>query len=225
MVWGRLRLQAEIEVTMTEGTLYVVSAPSGAGKTSLIKALLGREQQLHLSVSYTTRAPRPGEQDGVHYHFVDAGTFRRMVGEGAFVEHAEVFGNWYGTGEATLRASLARGDDLVLEIDWQGAHQVRQRFPQAVGIFILPPSVATLDTRLRGRGQDDAEIIAGRMAQARAEISHYGDYDYLVVNDDFATALDDLAAILRARRLLQTFQTPRLRSLLDALLGGGEQEA
>jgi guanylate kinase len=209
---------------MTEGTLYIVSAPSGAGKTSLIKALLGRDPQLHLSVSYTTRAPRPGEQDGVHYHFVDAETFRRMVGEGAFLEHAEVFGNWYGTAEAALRASLTEGQDLVLEIDWQGARQVRERFAQAVGIFILPPSVATLDARLRGRGQDDSAVIAGRMAQARAEIAHYRDYDYLVVNDDFAVALDDLAAILRARRLLGALQAPRLLPLLDALLGAGNQD-
>jgi guanylate kinase len=214
---------AQVEATMTEGTLYVISAPSGAGKTSLIKALLGRDPRLHLSISYTTRAPRPGEQDGMHYHFVEVETFRRMAGEGAFLEHAEVFGNWYGTAEAALRAGLAEGQDLVLEIDWQGARQVRKRFPQAVGIFILPPSVATLEARLHGRGQDDAGIIAGRMAQARAEIAHYPDYDYLVVNDDFTVALEDLAAILRARRQLGTLQAPRLAPLLDALLRAGEE--
>lgn len=206
---------------MSEGTLYVVSAPSGAGKTSLIKALLGRDPDLHLSVSYTTRRPRPGEVDGVHYHYVDPQTFQGMVGEGAFLEHAQVFGNWYGTAEAALRAGLAQGQDLVLEIDWQGARQVRQRFPEAVGIFILPPSVAALEARLCGRGQDDAAIIAGRMAQARDEIAHYQDYDYLVVNQDFDVALDDLTAILRARRLLRGAQAPRLAPVLDDLLGAG----
>lgn len=206
---------------MTSGTLYVISAPSGAGKTSLIKALLGRDPHLHLSVSYTTRAPRPGEIDGVHYRFVDPPTFQRMVAEAAFLEHAQVFGNWYGTAEAALRAGLEEGRDLVLEIDWQGAHQVRERFPAAVGIFILPPSVATLDTRLRGRGQDGEAVIATRMAQAREEISHCHDYDYLVVNDSFEVALDDLAAIVRARRLRRSIQGSRLAALLADLLGAG----
>jgi len=206
---------------MSDGTLYVISAPSGAGKTSLIKALLQRDPHLHLSVSYTTRAPRPGEIDGVHYRFVDPPTFQRMVGEGAFLEYAQVFGNWYGTAEATLRSGLAEGQDLVLEIDWQGARQVRARFPEAVGIFVLPPSVATLDARLRGRGQDDATVIAGRMAQAREEIAHYSDYDHLVVNDDFDVAVDDLAAIVRARRLRRAVQGPRLAVLLADLLGDG----
>jgi guanylate kinase len=206
---------------MTSATLYVISAPSGAGKTSLIKALLGRDPGLHLSVSYTTRAPRPGELDGVHYRFVDVPTFQSMVGEGAFLEHAQVFGNWYGTAEAALRAGLAEGQDLILEIDWQGARQVRSRFAEAVGVFILPPSVATLAERLSGRGQDDAAVIAGRMAQARDEIAHYGDYDYLVVNDDFEIALADLAALVRARRLRAAAQGPRLEGLLADLLGGG----
>jgi guanylate kinase len=207
------------EGAMTSGTLYVISAPSGAGKTSLIKALLGRDPNLHLSVSYTTRAARPGEVDGVHYHFVDLSTFLHMVGEGAFLEHAQVFGNWYGTAEAALRRGLAQGRDLVLEIDWQGARQVRARFPEAVGIFILPPSVTALDTRLRGRGQDGEAVIAARMAQARAEIGHYRDYDYLVVNDSFEVALDDLAAVVRAQRLQRLVQGPRLALLLGELLG------
>ena len=207
---------------MTNATLYVVSAPSGAGKTSLIKALLARDPHLRLSVSYTTRAPRPGEVDGVHYHFVDAPTFQRMVADDAFLEHAQVFGNWYGTAEATLRGGLERGQDLILEIDWQGARQVRERFPETVGIFILPPSVSVLQARLVGRGQDGEAVIAGRMAQAQAEIAHYRDYDYLVVNELFDAALDDLLAILRARRLRRVGQEPRLADLLAALLRGGE---
>jgi len=207
---------------MTSGTLYVISAPSGAGKTSLIKALLERDRRLRLSVSYTTRAPRPGEVEGVHYHFVDSAAFLRLVAAGAFLEHAQVFGNWYGTAEATLRSGLAEGQDLVLEIDWQGARQVRGCFPEAVGIFVLPPSVAALDVRLRGRGQDGEPVIAARMAQAREEIGHYRDYDYLVVNDAFDVALDDLAAIVRAQRLRRAAQGPRLAGLLDDLLGGHE---
>jgi guanylate kinase len=203
---------------MAGGTLYVISAPSGAGKTSLIKALLERDPHLRLSVSYTTRAPRPGEVEGVHYHFVDAPTFLRLVAEGAFLEHAQVFGNWYGTAEATLRSGLQEGQDLILEIDWQGARQVRGRFPEAVGVFILPPSVVALQARLQGRGQDGKAVIAARMAQAQEEIAHYRDYEYLVVNDGFDVALDDLAAIVRAQRLQRSRQAPRLSCLLDDLL-------
>lgn len=210
---------------MPNGTLYVISAPSGAGKTSLVKALLGRDPGLHLSVSYTTRRPRPGEIDGLHYHFVAHERFQAMVAAGAFLEHAQVYGNWYGTAEATLRDELAAGRDLILEIDWQGAHQVRNRFPEAVGIFILPPDLATLEARLRGRGQDDAAVIAGRMAQARAEIVHHLDYDYLVINDDFEVALDDLAAIVRARRLLHPIRSPLLGPLLADLLGDSTETA
>lgn len=204
---------------MTSGTLYVISAPSGAGKTSLIKALLERDPRLHLSVSYTTRVPRHGEVDGVHYHFVDSETFLGMVAEGAFLEHAQVFGNWYGTADATLRSGLAEGQDLILEIDWQGARQVRGRFPEALGIFVLPPSVAALDARLRGRGQDDEAVIAARMAQAREEIAHYRDYDYLIVNDGFDVAVEELVAIVRARRLRRVSQGPRLAALIEDLLG------
>jgi len=207
---------------MTSGTLYVISAPSGAGKTSLIRALLGRDGHLGLSVSYTTRAPRPGEIDGVHYHFVDEMAFQRLIAEGALLEHAQVFGNWYGTAEATLRSGLEEGRDLILEIDWQGARQVRERFPQAVGIFILPPSLAVLHDRLLGRGQDGEAVIAGRMARAQAEIAHYRDYDYLVVNEVFDAALDDLLAILRAERLRRGKQELRLAGLLANLLPGGE---
>jgi len=210
---------------MPNGTLYVISAPSGAGKTSLVKALLARDPGLHLSVSYTTRAPRPGETDGVHYHFVARERFTTMVAAGAFLEHAEVFGNWYGTAEAAVRSQLNAGQDLILEIDWQGARQVRRRFPEAVGIFILPPSVAALDARLRGRGQDDEAIITRRMALAREEMAHYADYEYLVVNDSFEVALDDLAAIVRARRLLHPALAPRLGPLLADLLGESADKA
>jgi guanylate kinase len=201
------------------GTLFVVSAPSGAGKTSLVAALLEADAGLHLSVSYTTRPPRPGEVDGEHYHFVDAARFDAMVAAGEFVESARVFGNAYGTAEATLREVLARGDDLLLEIDWQGARQVRERFPESVSIFVMPPSLAELEQRLRGRGQDSDSVIAGRMARARDELSHFAEYDYLVVNDDFKTALDQLRAIVTAERLRRTRQAVRQQGLLAALLG------
>jgi guanylate kinase len=186
---------------MSDGILFIVSAPSGAGKTSLVKALLERDRKLSLAVSFTTRAPRPGERNGVHYRFVDESEFLRMVGAGEFLEHAQVFGNRYGTAETTVRSELGQGRDLLLEIDWQGARQVRERFPVAVSIFVLPPSAQALEQRLRGRGQDSDEIIAGRMAEARAEMSHYDEYDFLVVNDVFDTALDDLGCLVRAERL------------------------
>ncbi|MCU0836060.1 MAG: guanylate kinase [Chromatiaceae bacterium] len=206
---------------MSEGILYIVSAPSGAGKTSLVKALLERDRGLGLAISYTTRAPRPGEQDGVHYHFVGAERFAEMVAEGAFLEHAEVFGNRYGTAEASVREQLAGGRDLVLEIDWQGARQVRSRFPQAVSVFVLPPSARTLEERLRGRGQDSDAVIAGRMARAREEMAHYAEYDYLVVNDRFETALAELASVLAAERLRLARAELRLREVLRGLLADG----
>jgi len=205
---------------MSDGTLFIVSAPSGAGKTSLVKALLERDPSLRLAVSFTTRAPRPAEQDGVHYHFVDEPRFLAMVGQGAFIEHAEVFGNLYGTAEATVREELAVGRDLLLEIDWQGARQVRERFPAAVSVFILPPSATALEGRLRGRGQDSDTVIAARMAEARSEISHYGEYDYLVVNDLFTAALDDLACVVRAERLRRQRAERKLAEALGGLLSG-----
>ncbi|MCG6941906.1 MAG: guanylate kinase [Thiohalocapsa sp.] len=201
-----------------QGLLFVVSAPSGAGKTSLVKALLEVEPSLHLSVSYTTRPPREGEQDGVHYHFVDAATFERMVQAGEFVEYARVFGNAYGTAAKTLRAGLDAGADLLLEIDWQGARQVRGRFSEAISVFIAPPSLQALEERLRGRGKDSDDIIAARMAQARDELSHHGEYDYLVVNDDFGVALDELRAIVAAERLRESRQARRHAAVLDAML-------
>ncbi len=202
------------------GLLLVVSAPSGAGKTSLVRALLDVEPSLQLSVSYTTRPPREGEADGIHYHFIDVATFERMAEAGAFVEYARVFGNAYGTAAATLRERLDAGADLLLEIDWQGARQVRARFPEAVGVFIAPPSLAALEARLRGRGKDADDVIAARMAQARDELSHYDEYDYLVVNDDFTAALDELRAIVTAERLRERRQAKRHAAALAAMLAG-----
>jgi guanylate kinase len=200
------------------GILFVVSAPSGAGKTSLVRALLEIAPELRLSVSYTTRAPRPGEVDGEHYHFVDAGTFELMVAEGAFVEYARVFDNAYGTAESALRDVLWRGDDLLLEIDWQGARQVRERIPEAVSIFVIPPSLTALEGRLRGRAQDSDDVIAGRMARACDELSHYPEYDYLLVNDRFEEALAQLQAIIIAERLREERQARRYSADLALML-------
>ncbi len=203
---------------MTTGTLYILSAPSGAGKTSLLKALRERDGTLQVSVSHTTRAMRPGEEDGVHYHFVSQEAFLKMVEAGGFLEHAEVFGNYYGTSEAEVRRHLEQGRDTVLEIDWQGARQVRQRFPEAVSIFILPPDPAALHERLSNRGQDSEEIIAGRMRQAVNEMSHYVEFDYLVINEDFQVALDELAAIVIAQRLGLSRQADRQAERISTLL-------
>jgi len=201
------------------GTLYVVSAPSGAGKTSLVRALLDSTgDDLVLSVSHTTRAPRPGEVDGRDYHFVDAEAFRRMIGEKAFLEHARVFDNYYGTARQGIEAQLAQGRDVILEIDWQGARQVRQALPESVGIFILPPSREALRERLCARGQDDEAVIARRMQDAVNEMSHYGEYDYLVINEVFSAARDELAAIICCRRLRLSSQTQRHADLLASLL-------
>ncbi len=205
---------------MAQGTLYIVSAPSGAGKSSLIQALL-KTQPLYdtqVSVSHTTRAPRPGEVHGEHYFFVNHDEFKSMIGEDAFLEHAEVFGNYYGTSRAAIEQVLATGVDVFLDIDWQGAQQIRARMPQARSIFILPPSKLELDRRLRGRGQDSEEVIAKRMAQAVAEMSHYAEYDYLIVNDDFDTALGDLKTIIRAERLRMSRQKQRHDALISKLL-------
>jgi len=204
---------------MNKGILFILSAASGAGKTSLIRALLERESDLLLAVSFTTRAPRPGEQDGVHYHFIAPERFQRMVAAGEFLEHAQIFGNHYGTAESTVRSQLEQGWDLLLEIDWQGARQVRTCFPQAVSIFILPPSAQALEQRLRNRGLDSDKVIANRMAAARSEMPHYAEYDYLVVNDRFDAALNDLACVVRAERLRCFYHAPRLESLLAGLTG------
>lgn len=185
----------------SDGILFIVSAPSGAGKTSLLKALVESTDRICVSVSHTTRAPRPGETDGQHYHFVDTATFERMVAAGEFVEHARVFDNHYGTSSAAVTSDLVAGRDVVLEIDWQGARQVRERFPEAVSVFILPPSVNELRRRLSARGQDAEEVVERRMRDAMGELSHFDEYDYLVVNDRFEAALEDLRAVMRTQRL------------------------
>lgn len=186
---------------MQKGNLYIISAPSGGGKTSLIKALLEQDKQVSVSVSHTTRAMRPGEEDGVNYHFIDEESFSSMVQAGDFLEHARVFDHQYGTSSSSLESQLGSGQDVILEIDWQGAQQVRPLRPDNISIFILPPSRAALHERLAGRGQDSDEIIHRRMQDAIKEISHYDEYDYLVINDDFDTALADLATIVSSQRL------------------------
>ncbi|HUX83516.1 MAG TPA: guanylate kinase [Halothiobacillus sp.] len=204
------------------GQLYVISAPSGAGKTSLIKALRARMPELGLSVSHTTRAMRPGEQDGVHYHFVDVATFETLIAEGAFVEYARVFGNYYGTSKAAISQVLAGGQDLILEIDWQGAQQVRAQFPTVISIFVLPPSRAALRERLVGRGQDDAEVIARRLAEATLEMRQHPHYDYLIINEDFSTALDQLGCIFVNGRLRMAQQVQVEHARLENLLNTPE---
>ena len=200
------------------GTLYVISAPSGAGKTSLVKALLEKTEDIGVSVSHTTRKMREGEQDGVDYHFTEKSEFEKMVEACAFIEHAQVFDNYYGTATANIESKLKQGEDVILEIDWQGAAQVRKQLPYSVNIFILPPSQATLEERLRGRGQDSDEIIARRMRDAKSETSHYSEYDYLVVNDDFEDALAELKSIVVARRCRYAAQSERISALLQELL-------
>lgn len=183
------------------GTLFIVTAPSGAGKTTLVRGLLERDRQVQLSISYTTRAPRSGEQDGREYHFVDVPTFRALRDRGEFLEWAEVHGNYYATSKVWLKEQLAAGRDTLLEIDWQGAQQVRKAFPDAVGVFILPPSAEELENRLRGRGTDSDEVISRRLLGARGEMRHVGEFDYVIVNNELHEALDDLVAVVRAARL------------------------
>ena len=197
-----------------QANLYVVAAPSGGGKTSLIKALLERDKRVSLSVSYTTRSARPGEKDGVHYHFIDEPAFVDLIGKNALLEHAEVFGHRYGTGREAVEQLLREGFDVLLDIDWQGARQIRKSFPSCCTIFILPPSMDTLRSRLGRRGQDSEDIIEARMREARAEISHSSEFDYLIINDDFDKALADLQSIIRHRKL----QRPGQQNLYDDLL-------
>ena len=201
---------------MGNGTLFIISAPSGAGKTSLVNEILGHMENIQASISHTTRDRRPGEQDGINYHFVDHDSFLSMIGENAFLEHAQVFGNYYGTSEQWVRATLAAGTDVILEIDWQGAEQVRRKFNESKSIFILPPSKKALRERLNGRGQDDADVIAKRIAAATEEMSHYVEADYLVINDDFEVASSELDAIITAMRCQQPVQGVE-KLLLDLL--------
>ncbi|MGB2427281.1 MAG: guanylate kinase [Alteromonas sp.] len=208
------------------GNLFILSAPSGAGKSSLIKALLTKHAdsvqrsngELQVSVSHTTRDPRPGEVDGEHYHFVDRAEFERLIEQGAFFEWAEVFGNYYGTSRVTIENTLSKGIDVFLDIDWQGARQVKQQLPDAIGIFILPPSVEVLQSRLDSRGQDSAEVIASRMQQAKDEMSHYDEFDYVLVNDDFDTTLSALESVVFAQRERLDNQKQRNNTLIAALL-------
>lgn len=202
----------------SRGTLYTVSAPSGAGKTSLVEALIKSTSNVLVSVSHTTRAKRPGEQEGENYHFTDADTFRAMIGRAEFLEHAEVFGNFYGTAQQWVEDTLSKGIDVILEIDWQGADQIRRQLPDTVGIFILPPSREALEQRLTNRGQDNAEVIAGRMQKAINEMSHYVEADYIIVNEDFDEALADFKAVIRAQRLTLDNQQARHGANLEKLL-------
>ncbi len=204
-----------IPTPTSEGVLYIVSAPSGAGKTSLVKALLKSDPAIRLSVSYTTRAPRPGETDGRDYHFVPRDRFESMLAEGEFLEHAEVYGNFYGTSKGSISRDLNAGRDILLEIDWQGAEQVRAHFPNAASIFILPPSFNALRTRLAGRGQDSDEVIERRLAAAAHDVAHAEAFDYIIVNDDFDHALQDLVAITRSIRLKTARQLHRHAALFD----------
>lgn len=199
------------------GQLYIVTAASGAGKTSLVKALLQNDAQLTLSVSHTTRAPRVGETNGVDYHFVDEATFLNMLGEAQFLESADVHGRRYGTSQMAVDTALQAGQDVILEIDWQGAAQVRTLYPKSVSIFILPPSIAALEERLNNRGQDSTEVIALRVAAARDEMRHVSEFDYVTINDNFDIALQDLRAIIRSKRLRTASQLQVHADLIQTL--------
>ena len=203
---------------MAKGTLYIISAPSGAGKTTLVQSLLNKIDDVVVSVSHTTRAMRKGEVDAVNYHFVDQAKFESMIEAGAFLEHARVFDNYYGTSRQHIQEQLLLGKDVILEIDWQGARQIRQLVTDCRTIFILPPSTETLRQRLKGRGQDDDSVIERRMRDAVSEMSHYGEFDYIVINDEFERAGDELAAIFISNRMLKDYQQQKHADLLAALL-------
>lgn len=220
MVSGQSSLPCLTQIgvnAMMTGNLFIITAASGAGKTSLIKALLQEDTLIRLSVSHTTRQPRPGEVNGVDYHFVDDETFLKMLGDAQFLESAEVHGARYGTSHAAVDGVLQTGADVILEIDWQGAAQVRRLFPNAVSIFVLPPSIETLEQRLNSRGQDSQETISRRVAAARAEMSHVGEFDYVTINDQFDVALQDIRAIIRAQRLKGEVQLKRYAFLIQTL--------
>ncbi len=205
---------------MGNGTLYIVSAPSGAGKSSLISALLEKNPTyaMKVSVSHTTRGMRPGEEDGTHYHFVSKEQFETLIEHNSFLEYAEVFGHYYGTSRPWIEENLEKGIDVFLDIDWQGARQIREQMPLSKSIFILPPSKEELERRLNARGQDSDAVIAKRMSEAQSEISHYNEYDYVIVNDDFDTAVLDFKSILRAERLTEDKQAAKYSNMLTALL-------
>lgn len=205
---------------MSRGNVYVVTAPSGAGKTTLVRALLAGDHKVQLSVSFTTRAPRTGEVHGKDYNFVSREEFERMIADGALLEHAEVFGNYYGTSQPWIESMLAQGQDILLEIDWQGAQQVRRLLPEAIGIFILPPSLSTLEDRLRGRGKDSEEVILRRLSAAREEISHVDEFDYVIINDHFEEAMRDIVAIVRAERLKLGRQSAFHQAMIASMKGG-----
>lgn len=202
------------------GNLFILSAPSGAGKSSLINALLEQESSrpMQVSVSHTTRDPRPGEQEGEHYHFVSVATFKEQITHNAFYEYAEVFENYYGTSEAAIDDQLSQGIDVFLDIDWQGAQQVRLKKPSVTTVFISPPSKQALENRLRGRGQDSEEVIASRMEKAQDECSHFNEFDYIIINDDFKQALADLTTIVNNQRLTRNQQVAQHTVLLNELI-------
>ncbi|TGE85063.1 guanylate kinase [Pseudoalteromonas sp. KS88] len=205
-------------MAQNRGNLFILSAPSGAGKSSLINALLAKHADMKVSVSHTTRSPRPGEDNGVHYHFVSVDEFKSLIDKNDFFEWAKVFDNYYGTSKQAIEEQLAAGIDVFLDIDWQGAQQMRKLVDDIETIFILPPSKEELETRLNNRGQDSAEVIAGRMAQAQSESSHYDEYDYVVINDDFDTALTQIETIVLAKRLSLKCQSVRHQSLITDLI-------
>jgi len=207
---------------VTKGTLFVISAASGAGKTSLVKSVLQHVSDIEVSVSHTTRAPREGEVDGVDYHFVDKEAFQTMVDDGEFFESATVFGNMYGTSRQHIEEQLLKGKDVILEIDWQGAQQIRRLVTDCRTIFIVPPSIIALRERLTSRGQDDESIINQRMLEAISEMSHYVEFDYLIINDDFDEARDNLAAIIKGNRMLHEHQQQKHADLLAKLLSGSD---
>lgn len=202
------------------GTLYIVAAPSGAGKSSIVNACLARDPNICLSISYTSRAARPGERHAEHYNFIGRDEFQRMIDAGDFFEHALVHGDWKGTARQSVEPQLADGRDVLLEIDWQGARQVREQMPDVVSVFILPPSRAALEERMRKRGQDSEAVIARRLAAAREEMSHYDEFDYVIVNEHFGTAVDEMCAIFAASRLRRAAQAQRHADLIATLLAG-----
>ena len=201
-----------------KGNLFVISSPSGAGKSSLISALLQKHQDMKVSVSHTTRAPRPGEENGVHYHFTDVDSFKQLISEDGFYEWAEVFGNFYGTSKQAIEDQLSQGIDVFLDIDWQGAQQMRKLVGDIITVFILPPSRQELESRLNKRGQDSQEVIAGRMAQAQSEMSHYDEYDFVLINDDFDETLENFESIVLAHRLKKLNQQAKHADLINELL-------